>query len=85
MTKQDKRIKRLSEKVTVTFEEVTVLLEGLGYTLETKGKTSGSRYEFYRERDGAKVLLHKPHPGKELKTYAKRQLLESLRARGDIK
>ena len=85
MTKQDKRITKLITEGTITFDEVSALLKGLGYELDTKGKTSGSRYEFYRECDGAKIMLHKPHPGKEMKPYAKRQLLEALTIRGDIK
>ena len=85
MTKQDKRIQKLKGDGAMTFDEVTALLEGFGFVLETKGKTSGSRYGFYRERDGAKILLHRPHSGDVLKPYVKRQLLQALMARGDIR
>ena len=49
----------------------------LEYIRSDKGKTSGSRVMFFR--DGfPPILMHKPHPQKELKVYQVRQLLELL-------
>ena len=48
-----------------------------------KGKTSGSRVKFESEIYGA-ILLHKPHPQKELKAYQIKQLVEKLEQEGLI-
>ena len=37
-----------------------------GFEEDSKGKTSGSRVIFFRQRDNRKLMLHKPHPGNEL-------------------
>lgn len=39
---------------------------------------------FFRKSDGAIIMLHKPHPNKELKKYAKRNLVQNLHDRGDL-
>ena len=49
----------------------------------TKGKTSGSRVMFVNEKHGC-ILLHKPHPQKELKAYQIKQLIEILEQEGLI-
>ncbi|MDO4177449.1 MAG: type II toxin-antitoxin system HicA family toxin [Bacillota bacterium] len=60
-----------------TFEEAETLLKYLEYLRSNKGKTSGSRVMF--TRDGyPPILLHKPHPQKELKLYQVKQLVEML-------
>ncbi|MBQ9014508.1 MAG: type II toxin-antitoxin system HicA family toxin [Firmicutes bacterium] len=85
MTRKEKRIhKLLNRECEITFSEVQVLLEDFGYELQNKGKTSGSRVIFRRSVDGAKILLHRPHPEDILKPYARRQLIEVLKQRGDI-
>jgi hypothetical protein len=43
-----------------------------------KGKTSGSRIMFVSEVLKTKILLHKPHPRKELLEYQIKQLIEQL-------
>ncbi|MBP3927004.1 MAG: type II toxin-antitoxin system HicA family toxin, partial [Clostridium sp.] len=48
-----------------------------------KGKTSGSRVMFIRDGYG-RILLHKPHPKKELKAYQIKQLVEMLEQEGLI-
>ena len=48
-----------------------------------KGKTSGSRVMFTSEQH-APILLHKPHPRKELLEYQVKQLLEVLEQEGLI-
>ena len=42
------------------------------------GKTSGSRVMFTSEEYRTKILLHKPHPRKELLEYQVKQLIEQL-------
>lgn len=78
MSQKDKLIKKLKTlPKDFTFEDAETLLKYLDYLRSNKGKTSGSRVVFYR--DGfPPILMHKPHPQKELKVYQVRQLLELL-------
>ena len=48
-----------------TFEEMKTLLEMLGYAMDNKGKTSGSRVLFCKG-DCKSIRLHKPHSRKYL-------------------
>ena len=77
-----KRIKTCPSDYTYT--EARTLATHFGYAELSKGSTSGSRVLFYRERDGQKILLHKPHPGDVMKQYAVRQLLRAFIESGDI-
>ena len=60
-----------------TFDDAETLLKYLDYVRSNKGKTSGSRVMFINEEHGS-ILLHKPHPQKELKSYQIKQLIEIL-------
>lgn len=71
-----------SEPSNYTFKEAESLLISLGFEEYNKGKSSGSRVIFIRNED--KILLHRPHPQKELKVYAVRQLKEKLEELGDL-
>lgn len=66
-----------------TFDEAERLLTLFGYVKSNKGKTSGSRVLFFKEGK-IPVFLHRPHPGKDLKEYAVKQLLYELTTNGDI-
>lgn len=78
MGKKEKLIQRLkSRPKDFTFDEAEILLGYLSYSRSNKGKTSGSRVMFTSERHAA-ILLHKPHPGNELKGYQVSQLLDIL-------
>jgi len=78
MGQKEKLIKRLKSKPKdFTFEEVETLLKYFGYVRNEKGKTSGSRVIFSC-KDRASILLHKPHPRKELLIYQIKQLIEVL-------
>ncbi|MCM1334257.1 MAG: type II toxin-antitoxin system HicA family toxin, partial [Eubacterium sp.] len=65
-----------------TFEEMQTLLEILGFQLSNKGKTSGSRIKFYNNM--TTIILHKPHPRKELLEYQIKQIIEKLKEDGLI-
>ena len=67
----------------LTFDEVVRLLSGFGYIQKDKGKTSGSRVIFVHEKRPP-ILLHKPHPRKELLVYQVRQLGDFLQGGGLI-
>ncbi|MCM1462347.1 MAG: type II toxin-antitoxin system HicA family toxin [Bacteroides sp.] len=58
------------------------LLEILGFQLSNKGKTSGSRIKFYNNM--TTIILHKPHPRKELLEYQIKQIIEKLKEDGLI-
>jgi hypothetical protein len=74
------RLKNLPKDFT--FDEAERLLTLFGYQKSNKGKTSGSRVLYYKS-GRIPVFLHRPHPNKELKEYAVKQLLCELN-NGDI-
>ena len=75
---KDKLIKRLkSRPKDFTFDEAETLLKYFDFDYSNKGKTSGSRVIFESENHGC-IMLHKPHPQKELKAYQIKQLIEYL-------
>lgn len=82
MGQKEKLIKRLRSKPKdFTFQEAETLLGYLSYTRSDKGRTSGSRVMFTSETN-APILLHKPHPRKELLAYQVKQLLQVLEQEG---
>ena len=84
MGQKEKLIQKLKSKPkNMTFEEVETLLKYLTYTRSDKGRTSGSRVMFTSENH-APILLHKPHPRKELLAYQVKQLVDILEQEGLI-
>ena len=82
MGQKEKLIKRLKSKSKdFTFEEAEALLKFLSYKRSDKGRTSGSRVMFTSEKYEP-ILLHKPHPRKELLAYQVKQLLDKLEQEG---
>ena len=80
MSKAEKLIKKLkSAKNSFKWSELTALLESLGFK---KIEGDGSRVTFVN--DNILIKLHKPHPQKELKAYAIRQVKEILKSEGLI-
>lgn len=78
MGQKEKLIQWLKSKPKdFTFDDAETLLKYLDYSRSNKGKTSGSRVMFVSEHHGS-ILLHKPHPQKELKAYQVKQLIEIL-------
>lgn len=85
MSQYEKAIERiLSYPKNYTYTEAKYLLKQMGFEESTKGKTSGSRVKFYRERDGRIILLHKPHPGDVMKPGAVKQLVDFLKQIGEL-
>ena len=77
MGRKEKLIERLKTiPRDFTYEEMKNALISFGFKMSTKGKTSGSRVKF--SKDDAVVILHKPHPRKELLEYQLKQVLEVL-------
>ena len=84
MGKKEKLIARLrSVPKDFTFEEGRTLLGLLDFEMSNKGKTSGSRVKFFHP-SGATIILHKPHPRKELLPYQIKDILEVLEKEGLI-
>ena len=84
MGQKEKLIQRLKSKPKdFTFDDAETLLNYLNYIRSNKGKTSGSRVMFVSDEQGS-ILLHKPHPQKELKIYQIKQLIEILEQEGLI-
>jgi hypothetical protein len=80
MSKQDKLLIRLLGRPRdFTYDELKTLLQGLGYTEDNKGKTSGSRVAFINNKTQHIIRLHKPHPGNELQLYQVNQIIEILK------
>ena len=76
------RLKRMPKDYP--YNEAKQLRIQLGFVESTKGKTSGSRGKFFRSEDKAIILLHKPHPGDIMSPATVRDLLNTLKAKGDI-
>ena len=84
MGQKEKLVKKLkSRPKDFTFDEAETLLGYFTYARSNKGRTSGSRVMFVSEQY-APILLHKPHPRKELLDYQIKQLIEVLEQEGLI-
>jgi hypothetical protein len=82
MSQHEKLLARLLNRQAVfTWQELLALLSGLGYR---KLEGDGSRVKFDNGDPRAMINLHKPHPGNELKAYARRQVIEHLKSGGLI-
>ena len=84
MGQKEKLIQKLkSRPKDFSFREAETLLESLSFVKSNKGRTSGSRVIFVSEKNGM-VLLHKPHPRKELLDYQVKKLRKKLEQEGLI-
>ena len=76
MTKTEKLIsKLLNQNSLFTWTELQTLLKRAGYR-ELQG--AGSRVRFDNGDPRAIIILHRPHPGNELKQYVRRLVIEKL-------
>ena len=82
MSKLGKLIAKLkSNKHSLKWIELVTLLKALGY-VQIEG--DGSRAKFDNGNANDLINLHKPHPNKEIKAYALRQVLTKLTHAGLI-
>jgi hypothetical protein len=65
-----------------TWEELVRLFQLLGFTLVSRGKTSGSRMKFQNGNDV--FYIHKPHPSNIVKKRALNNALNFLISKGYI-
>ena len=83
MGQKEKLIAKLkTNPKTFSFDDAESLLGYFTYYRSNNGKTSGSRVMFTSDRYRSKILLHKPHPRKELLEYQVKQLIELLEQEG---
>lgn len=85
MGTKEKLIERFkNQPKDFTFDEMEKLLFIFGYVKSDKGKTSRSRV-IYKNGNKRPIMLHKPHPGNIIKSYAMKQVLNDLTEAGFIK
>lgn len=84
MGQKEKLLKKLLTKPKdFTFAEAETLLGYLDYRRSNKGRTSGLRVIFVSDEHPL-ILLHKPHPRKELLLYQIKELIAVLKQEGLI-
>ena len=77
MGTKEKLIERFkSQPKDFNWDELVRLFAILGYKMDNKGKTSGSRVIFIKEEGS--YVAHKPHPGSIVKGYVMKQVFEFL-------
>jgi len=82
MGRKDKLLARLQHRPKdFTWDELTALLNSLGYKQAKPGRTGGSRRRFVHPT-AATITLHKPHPKNILKMYIIDDILEVLKQEG---
>jgi hypothetical protein len=82
MSKQEKLVRKLLNlNGNFAWNDLVALLTGLDYKVI---QGSGSRVKFDNGDPTQLINLHKPHPGNELKRYARLQVIEKLKAGGLI-
>lgn len=80
MTRAEKLIAKLVNlNGPFTWSDLVKLLSHLGYE---KQEGKGSRVKFHNGNPAEMINLHKPHPGNELKHYARKQIIEKLKEGG---
>ena len=78
MSTKKKLIKRFKSLPSdFTFDEIVRLLASLGYEMNNKGATSGSRVEF--SNGNSKITIHKPHPGNILNRIVVKRIYIALK------
>jgi len=79
MSQLDKLKARICAKPKdFTWDELVKLLTSYGFESLTKGKTAGSRRQFYNSTTQVAISMHKPHPGTILKEYQLKEIIALL-------
>ena len=79
MGRKEKLLARLQQRPKdFTWEELTSLLNSLGYVQRKTGKTGGSRRRFVHPTAPA-ITLHEPHANRIVKIYVINDILDFLR------
>jgi len=80
MSAKEKLIERFKRQPKdFTFDELKKLLDGFGFELSNKGKTSGSRVRFQNSELQVIIDIHKPHTsGAPINETALKNIYNSL-------
>lgn len=82
MGKRDKLTsKLLNLNGSLTWQELESLLKGMGFR-PVSG--AGSRVKFFHPALKTVIILHRPHPGNEIKRYVRRHFITVLQEGGFI-
>ena len=82
MGRKEKLLARLQrEPRDFSWDELTRLLNALGYRAVKPGKTAGSRRKFLHP-DRGWISLHQPHPGNVLEKYQITQIIDLFKREG---
>ncbi|MCX6074679.1 MAG: type II toxin-antitoxin system HicA family toxin [Campylobacterales bacterium] len=79
MSKSEKLLVKFLEspvRSDLTFQDLKIVMSNFGFVMQER---AGSRVAFTKEGEPP-IMLHKPHPGNELKQYVVKQLQERLRS-----
>jgi len=83
VSKIDKLISKLkSDPKDYKFSELQKVFEHFGYTTDNAGRTSGSIVSFISS--DRTFVIHRPHPGDEMQSWAIRKAVKFLREEGRI-
>jgi hypothetical protein len=78
MSTKDKLIERFKgQPKDFTWDELVRLFGIFGFTVDNKGKTSGSRAMFVN--DDKAYFIHKPHPSNIMNKSSMKQIFEYLK------
>ncbi len=83
MSRKQKLLQNLRKNPPPTdfsWDDVVTLMKLCGFE---ELRNTGSRRKFVH-RNGVKVILHEPHPERVIKRYMIREILDGLRAAGEI-
>jgi hypothetical protein len=84
MSTKDKLIERFQQQPKdFTWEELVRLFNIFCFTVDNKGKTSGSRVLF--EKGNMGYFIHRPHPLNIINKYAMKQIYNYLKDNDFIK
>jgi predicted RNA binding protein YcfA (HicA-like mRNA interferase family) len=82
MSRKDKLLERLQQRPKdFKWDELTALLNAIGYKQAKHGKTGGSRRRFVHPT-APTITLHKPHTKNILKMYIIDDILEVFKQEG---
>jgi len=83
MSTKDKLLERFKKQPKdFTWDELVRLFGLLGFTMDSRGKTSGSRVRF--KNSNYVFYIHKPHPESIMKKYALSNAMDYLKNNGFI-
>lgn len=70
------KIFKTPTSTNLTWKEASSYLESIGFN---KIEGNGSRVKYFHDRTSTLIVVHKPHPGNELKEYLVKQIREHLK------